>query len=295
MNTILKLKTLLSVGLVLLQFHVEARLDNYPRELASTVEALEKLPEAQELIADVQKSGPVKIVYLDMPGQSLEGFWNASARQIEVNKTAEQSKGRLLSTILFELHNAQTSQRLIQITDLAKHNMISKDEFVSGVEQMEYRNAKHASYLLEKGIRMGFYPKDASWPIYNQFEDHYRLQQILDHSKWLANHYDRLNPLSSKQPLKGTIPGLGKFSEQDKNDFLKYLAIKNDLESPSDETKQKAFTALTKEYGRIEACSKGAFSGDCSRNERKLELLGLVFANNPVYKELVANSDLAKR
>lgn len=281
------------VGLLLLTFHVEAGLKNYPKELSATIQKLERLPEARALIDEVQEKGPITIVYLDMPGQSLEGFWDATGRKIEVNRSAQQSEGRLISTILFELHNAQTSQRLIQITNMAKHNQISKEEFVSSVEKMEHRNALSTSHLLEKGISMGIFPKDASWPIYHQFEDHYKLQQVMSHSKWLADHYDRVNRSSPKERLKGTIPGLDRFTAQDKDDFLNYLAMKNDLESPFEEQRQRAFVALNKEYGRIESCYKGGSSGDCNRYTRKLELMELAFDKHPIFENLNKESGIA--
>lgn len=276
MTRFLNIKTLLLLGLLLIKFHGEARLENYSKELANPIQALEKLPEARELIDEVQKQGPIQVVYLDMPGQELEGFWNAALRQIEVNRSAQQSQGRLIGTILFELHNAQTSQKLIQITDLAKRNLITKDEFVSSVEKMEHGNALHASHLLEKGIKLGYYPKDSSWPIFYQFEDHYKLQQVLEHSKWLANHYDQLNKQAPKQEMKGTIPGLKTFTAKDKNDFVKYLTIKNGLESPFEQQRQRAFTAMSKEF------SNGT--------ERQWELMQLAFDKNPAFEEVAMGS-----
>lgn len=293
MTQFFKLTFIILVGLLLLTFHVEAGLKNYPRELAATIEKLEKLPEARALIDEVQEKGPITIVYMDMPGQTLEGFWDATGRKIEVNRSTQQGEGRLLCTILFELHNAQTSQRLIQITNMARHNQISKDEFVSSVERMEHRNALNTSHLLQKGISLGIFPKDAFWPIYYQFEDHYKIQQLMAHSKWLADHYDRVNRSSSKERLKGTIPGLDKFTEQDKNDFMDYLAIKNDLESPFEQQRQRAFVALNKEYSRIEACFKGAAKGDCGRYARKLELMELAFDKHPAFEEMNKESGIA--
>lgn len=297
MTHFLRHKIVLVLGFISIMFHGEARLVNNSPELTTTIETLEKLPEAKALIAEVEKQGPVRVVYMDMPGQELEGFWNASARQIEVNRSLKKTTGSLVCTVLFELHNAKTSQRLIQITDMARNNQISKDEFVSSVERMEHQNALNASNLLEKGIKMGVYPADARWPIYYQFDTHYKLQQVLQHSKWLANHYDKLNKIGPKQELKGTIPGLNKFSEADRRDFLRYLWIKNDLESPFEEQQQKAFTALSKEYGKIEACVKGSSNpGECVRVDRKLELMELAFGGHPAFEEIAMGaSSLGKK
>jgi len=176
------------------------------------------------------------------------------------------------------------------------HGKISKEEYVESVERMEHENALNCSILLEKGIRQGVFSASARWPIFHNFDDHYKLQQIKEHSLWLAKSYDRLAPASSTKrnvAYVGTIP---KLSAQDKQDVIRYLRIKNNLESISADKALQGTISLKSEYQVLESCYLGR-GKDCARTEERIKLLEYVFQDNQTFKTLIKDSPLylAKR
>lgn len=258
-------------------------------ESKKAIEALQKLGPSRKLIAEVQASGPIYVQFESIP-EDYEALWDGNARMIKVNAVHNKSLGRTIGSILFELHNASTNYRLKHLVDLALAGQIAKEDFVVNMERMEHQNAIQTSLILSQGIRNGIFPKEASWPVFHDFDDHYRVQQLHGHSRWIANHYDRVNPSGSHQTYKGTIEGLENFSEQNKQDMLKYLAIKNDLTNPVSTMQQKAARALAAEFGRIEGCLIGTHAGDCSVAIQRAKILDIVFKGHAFYDTLKKES-----
>lgn len=221
----------------------------YPEELAEAIQALELRPEMDEISTLFNGKKKITILYMPMEGEELEAFWDGGARQIRVNSNNDPALGRLIGTILFEFHNAKNNHKLVYITQQAIDGKITKEQYVRSVEELEFNNARQTYEILEKGIADGHFPKSAHWPLYNNFEDHYRVQQLMAHSDWLANYYNRLNPAGAGQKFKGTIKDKDRMSAADKKVYLRYLGIKHSL----NEGNAKAVEVLRQEQEKADA------------------------------------------
>lgn len=201
-----------------------------PTALKDPVSALLNFPESERFINSVEKQGPIKIVYAPFPEKNLTALWEADTRTIYINKALPYSKGRILSSILFEMHNAASTQELERLYNLAFAGQITKEEFVRQIEMMEHRNGIMAKNLLLRGIYQGYFPENCQLHYFDSFEDYYAIQQVFGHSQWIADRFDEASPLP-KKPYKGTIGDLALNTREDKLLFLDLISFKNDPEN----------------------------------------------------------------
>jgi hypothetical protein len=260
----------------------------------SALKTLQKLPEYTALVKEIEREGSIKIEMIPLAHENFDAFWDSTSRKIRINTLKNEKMDVLICSILFEMHNAKSDKRFKQLYSMAMNGQLSKEQYVEKVERMEHENALNCSLLLEKGIRSGIFAEGVRWPILRDFDDHYKLQQIQEHSLWLAKSYDKIAPNGRNFSYTGTIP---KLSAQDKKDVIRYLKIKNDLESVSAIENQKAAIALKKEYQNLESCYMGSSMENCARTHERIQLLEFVFQNNSTFKALIHNSPLylAKR
>lgn len=234
--------------------------------------SLQKLPDYHRLVQEVEREGAIKIEMVSLNNESFDAFWDSTDRVIRINKLKNENFNVLICSILFELHNAKSDRRFMHFYNMAIRGEISKEEYVENVERMEHANALKCSLLLEKGISLGIFSSEVRWPIYRNFDDYYKVQQIHEHSHWLAKSYDEMAFRNKKSVYVGTLP---KLSAKEKQDVLRYLRIKNELESKDNSKKVNAAANLQKEYNKCEE----------HRDGRKL--LELIFQNNPTYQKLI--------
>lgn len=162
-------------------------------QLRHCLAAIEKLPEARQLIADVQREGAIRItVNNNTLSNQFGAFWDQDHRLICVSLPA--SDGELIASIIFELHNAAANSKLEHFDYLATTGNIDKESYVRSVEHLEYENSLKASKIATKGIQLGIFPASAHLPTYSNFEEHYRIQKMGGHSAWIAKNYDQLAP-----------------------------------------------------------------------------------------------------
>lgn len=221
---------------------------NHPRA-KEILTKIQKIPEVNRLIQDVEKEGPVHIEVMNITSSDFDAFWDSANRVVRINERHNQKEGVFICSLIFELHNASTDRHFKQLYQMAKQGQISKDKYVENVERMEHQNALNASTILEKGIRLGIFDTDARWFILRDFKDHFRVQKMHGHSAWIAKNYDRLRQQQS-QPYKGSE--YENLSAQDKKTLMRYMKIKDDLESPVDEQVRKGMTQLKEEYNKLE-------------------------------------------
>lgn len=260
-------------------------LSSSPPELNKAVSSIEKLSDVRPLLEKVARQGKIKIEIEHMPTETFEAFWDGNRRVITINSPDKRTPGSVICSILFELHNASTDQVLSTLVSKASSGIISKDEYVESVERMEHSNAVNTCALLDKGIQQGIFPVEASWYVYPNFDDHYKVQQLAGHSEWLANSYNVLNPNGSKMQFSGTIAELNNLTSHDKEDMLKYIAIKTQLESNDPYIVAGGKRMLEAEYSKLDGCYKGTSKEDCSRNSRKIQLLYITLQGNPQLRD----------
>lgn len=256
----------------------------------SAIEKLEKIKEYPALIKEIEKEGPVRLEMLDLPGEQFDAFWDSTDRTIRINMLKNKNFDVLVVSILFELHNAKSDTRFKQLYTMAKAGQITKEQYVENVERMEHQNALNTSNIVEKGIKLGILNPGARWPILRSFDDHYKLQQIKDHSQWIARSYDRMSPYGMTEDYVGTLPKV--LSSNDKADMIRYLRMKNEIEGQTKENALKGVVHLKKEYESLEACYLGTSTHNCVRTHERIQLLQDVFKDNSEFHVLIQNSPI---
>lgn len=162
------------------------------KELQPTLETLRKLPEIEDLIQRILAEGPLTIQNNDRLSNKFEGYWDPYKRTILITKRAHTTEADRIMTMLFEMHNAIRTKDFEEIDHLAYHRKISKAEFVRESEYIEYENCLSTSRLLDEGIRQGVFPRESYWPVYDNFEDHFKLMKRTGHADWYATSYKRM-------------------------------------------------------------------------------------------------------
>lgn len=162
-------------------------------QLRNIVNKIRQVPEAQQLIAQAEREGPIKIIINPNPiAQQFGACWDIDERVIFVNYSPNGSEGVLIGSILFELHNAAVNNQYKKLFDAAAAGTISKENYVREMERLEYDNSLKCAQVAQKGIMLGVFPLNARLPTYGSFEEHYRIQHQGGHSQVLSQHYDRL-------------------------------------------------------------------------------------------------------
>lgn len=168
----------------------------YSTQLQEIVSTIQQLPEAQKLITSIQQEGAIRIVVnKNIPVcEQFGACWDPDHRVICVNSvpSSRHSKGALIGSIIFELHNAAVNSQINHYDYLASKGEIEKEDYVRSIEYLEYQNSIKASKLAEKGIQLGIFPASARLPTYRNFEEHYHFQKVGGHSAWIAHNYNQI-------------------------------------------------------------------------------------------------------
>lgn len=249
--------------------------------------SLKQLPEFNELVKKTESHGAIKLEVVSMPNEPFEAFWDSTYRVIRINQAKEPTLGSMITSILFELHNASSDPHFKQLYHQVKSGYLNKERYVEKVERMEHQNALNTCTILQKGVRLGHFPKDADWSILRSFDDHYKLQQLHGHSQWIAQNFDHLFPSRNREVYLGTIPQITTMSEQDKNDMMRYLSIKDELESPITAKARRGLQRLEHEYTAIEGCFLSPSKKDCERSQTQLTLLKSIMKGNPIFETMM--------
>jgi hypothetical protein len=176
----------------LIALNVHAGLaDGASPEVKEAVSQMVQLPEARVLLQEVEREGPIQVNHL-WDGE-FNAYWDTSKRTIVVNlRKQSRSKGSLLQSIIFELHNAKADRRLNQIMELAKQGKLDRETYVKRIECTEYQNVLAAAALLDVGIKKGVYPPDCALGFFASLEEHLQWQKKMGHSAYLSQGYDEL-------------------------------------------------------------------------------------------------------
>lgn len=162
-------------------------------QLRQHLTSIQKLPEARQLIADVQKEGPIRIKLNNHQlSQQFGAFWDMNNRTIAISQSSKESEGDIIGSIIFELHNAQANSKIDYYDNLAFKRKISRENYIQAIERIEYENSKKAASIIEKGIKLGIFPNSARLHTYRNFEEHYHYQKQGGHSAWIGKSYDHM-------------------------------------------------------------------------------------------------------
>lgn len=166
-------------------------------ELLRSLNAIQRVPEAKELIATIQKEGPIYVVARNTGLSNQFGaFWDPDRRIICVAISPDRTEADLIGSILFELQNAFVNAKFSHLDELAVQGKIDKASYVRSMEYIEYINSLNAAKIAEKGIQMGVLPFGSRLPTYRSFEEHFAIQRRSGHSACFAYNYDSMAPRS---------------------------------------------------------------------------------------------------
>lgn len=161
-------------------------------ELSTVLDKVESLPEGKELIFKVLEQGPLSIKVNNIYPDQFEGYWGGHNRTIYITKKRDSSDCSLVTTLLFELHNAVRTAAIKEVQCLVSNNQMNRTEFIQAIEYIEYENALSTTKLLNLGVKDGIFPRYCHWNIAGTFEEHYRIQREAGHSEWIGKMYDDL-------------------------------------------------------------------------------------------------------
>ena len=161
-----------------------------PQELRGAVEAVEALPEAQELLRQVEREGRVRLRSGRL--EAFNAMWESGGRTITVNNRWKRTEGSLIVSIVFELCNAARNQDFRKLWRQAAWNEISKEAFVRAVERIEFESLGRAAVILSAGRQQGLFPRDARQWAPSSFETYLRAQKAAGHSAFIARNYKRV-------------------------------------------------------------------------------------------------------
>lgn len=202
------------------------KLIHYPLQLSSVIHRLHNIPEARQLIAQVQSKGLVTVKVNTYLPQEFEAIWEGESRTIFVTLSRKKSEGSICASLIFELHNALSNDRVDELYLLAKNGKIDKETYVEQIERMEHSNASKSIKLIAAAIRQGTLPESAQLGLVRDFDEHYKIQQLAGHSVWIAEQFDTYNPKGVMTPYRGTIPNFNKMTSEEKLKMLDDLSRK---------------------------------------------------------------------
>ncbi|MCB1148635.1 MAG: hypothetical protein KDK48_00580 [Chlamydiia bacterium] len=152
---------------------------------------LEKIAEVEEGALLLKKHADIQVRFI--PKQQFDAYWVAGARTICLSETNRSRPERLLRSLIFELHNAESTAKLQALHSLARARRISRNEYIKQCEKIEFLNSLATMDILEKGIRSGRFPHASRWLMPRTFDDYFRVQLQSGHASYHGSNYDRLS------------------------------------------------------------------------------------------------------
>jgi len=264
------------IGTMIASGFCEANQVTCSRDMRAAYETLIQLPEARQVVQNALKRGPIRVVSSYRDSDGFEGMWDAGSREIVVSPYANRTRGQKINTMMMEFHNAQTDERLGELFRGAHEGRLSKEYYVEQVERVEHQNALNSARLLAKGIQKGIYPHDAAWSVMEDFEDHYKIQQIMNHSLWIANNYDYINRYGQRQAYRGTVPNLHRLTPKEKSILCRYIHLNSELKSGNREVRERAQERFARELTRRR---QGGSNACCRSHSAEAKCFEAIFGN----------------
>ncbi len=253
---------------------------NCSNDLKPIIHKIIQLPEACELIQKIEQEGPV--CFSSRNHCRYNGLWDANTRTIYIKTSSDRTEGKILRTLLLEMHNALSNRYFTELWQAAACGAIDKESFVKTAEYFEFLHLKKTNALIDKGISQGIFPRDARISLIPDFNAHYAYQQVAGHSQWFSRQYDLHCPPHMKVPFQGTVPHLNAMTPQESKDYLHYFHLCKKLcaERPT-LASEKAFHEIVGEKSLLQTILYGQMSNSAEQRKakRKLEMFNQVFKN----------------
>lgn len=179
--------------LILFSFLTSIYLNADNAQINRCIQKIRQVPEARELMKEIQKEGPIAFSTSNHPViRQFGAVWDTDRRLILLSPESNRSEGEMIGSILFEMHNASVAPELMRLEKLAAAKKISRDDYIKSVEYLEYLNSKRCAELAQKGIDQNILPKSARLPTYRDFNEHFHFQKVSGHSEAVGKIYDQI-------------------------------------------------------------------------------------------------------
>ena len=153
-------------------------------------QAVRQLPECRPILDQIEREGGYQVI--ENRSAPFTAQWNPNRRTIEVNSQSHENVGRIIVSILFEMHNALGNSRLTHLQDLARSRRLPKKLFVRKMEQKEWKNWESTCALLAIGREKGIFPQTATAKSFRSFANYLDIQERSGHTEYHAYHYNLL-------------------------------------------------------------------------------------------------------
>ncbi len=161
------------------------------RELQPVLEKIMELSEGKDLWQKIHQAGPIRIRAMHGTHRDFKAFWEGEQRLICVNVGIRPTIDEQICSLLFELHNAASDPKVINVYNQAASGRISQATFATEMERLEYENSLQACDCLEKGIEKGIFPKECYLQRFRNFDDFLVMQKQHGHFQhYLRTYHD---------------------------------------------------------------------------------------------------------
>ena len=186
-------------------------------EIKKVIQSLSNLPETRRIVGEATLAGPITIVIDYSKSMPFEALWDCGERRIVIDGTVVKSFGKMLCDVLFELHNAASTPKNDDLWNRGQKGLVDCDTYVKAAEKIEHDNVLSTVAILKAGIDKGIFPKSSWWEVVEDFEIHYKIQQLSDHSLLIAQEYQAIKPPNIRSlPYTGTVNNLRFMSKRQK-------------------------------------------------------------------------------
>ena len=174
----------------------------HPR-LFRFLKAIQALDEGKQLLDKILAEGTITIQLADnYVTNQFAACWSCENRTIVIGLAASPSEGEILSSLIFELHNALMTSHLDEIDLKAMQGKTDREKYVRAVELIEYGNSIAASNIAKAGVERGLFPTNTYLHVYNDFDEYFYYQKLSGHSDIIGKNYDMLGR-HGNMPIRG--------------------------------------------------------------------------------------------
>lgn len=157
------------------------------------LKAIQALEEGRKLIDSIMLDGAIEIAVADNSvTQRFAACWDCESRTILIGLAANPTEGEIISSLLFELHNALMSPHLDNLDKMALNKKIDKQNYIRSVEHVEYMNSINASRIATLGVQKGSFPRDTRLHVYRDFDEYFYYQKKSGHSDIIGRNFEIL-------------------------------------------------------------------------------------------------------
>jgi hypothetical protein len=229
-----------------------------PVSFTIALTTLATYPPTRELLEQVNKNcGPIKI---GLRKQSSSGCWDRKERIIYLDQerinAGKLDASNQVAVLICELLNAKATKFFEQLDYRAIRSEIQKEEYVASMERIEHDNGLKTHEYVKQAIKDKVLSGVFVSLYFQDFETHYKYQQIAGHSSDISDKFDRITHCVHTVAYRGTWKP--PYKEEDKEIILRLFNLHGFAHASEDEkVKKVAEERLQKALAELKERSSG--------------------------------------